>query len=277
MEEHIPFIYANRVDGLLFINLADDDWTDMGITSRFQRRKLQLILKAFRFRYQKKKLKEDIDEDDELISEYSPSELSDIIAQEDMSDEELAPANLADEEAGDDSDEEAIKETEEQRLERLADEANIHIEMMVPGDNQNFPMIGDIVRIRYTCYLAGKEDKPIGSTKMSLGKPHIEFALGFNQIIKGIDRCIPMMSIGERSKITVIAEYAYGTKGLFPTIAPGASLVYDVTLLGFRLRPKWVKPLVQEPGLNLFPYMDNSTGGKSFGGTGDDEDGDGGS
>ena len=50
----IQFLYQNRVDGNLFINLADEDWSDMGITSRFHTRKLQLIMKAFRSRYERK-------------------------------------------------------------------------------------------------------------------------------------------------------------------------------------------------------------------------------
>ena len=255
MDEHVQFLYQNRVDGMLFINLVDDDWPDMGITSRFQRRKLQLILKAFRFRYQKKKEKAEIDEDDELISEYTPSELSDIIAQEDISDDELSAPKTNDDDQTVDSDEVPIEETEEQRLEKLEDERNITIDLVVPGDNENFPMVGDIVRMRYVCYLKGG-DKPIGSTKASMGRPSIEFVLGVNHIIKGIDRAMPLMSIGERSKIHVTSEYAYGTQGLFPLIPPNQDLTFDITLLGFRMRAKWVKPLIQEPGLSMKPYMD---------------------
>ena len=101
MEEYIPFLYQNRVDGHLFINLADSDWEDMGIVSRFHTRKLQLILKAFRYRYQRKKERQDTDEDDDLVSEYTPSELSDILNQEgefdeDEDDEQLAGSTTID-------------------------------------------------------------------------------------------------------------------------------------------------------------------------------------
>jgi len=37
MDEYIPFIYTNRVDGNLFINLSDEDWVDMGIKNRYGR------------------------------------------------------------------------------------------------------------------------------------------------------------------------------------------------------------------------------------------------
>jgi len=86
---HLSFISIDfRVDGFLFVNLEDDDWEDMGIINKFHIRKLQLIMKAFRIRYQRKKDKVEVDEDDDLLSEYSPSELSEKIAQEDMSDDE---------------------------------------------------------------------------------------------------------------------------------------------------------------------------------------------
>jgi hypothetical protein len=80
----------SRVDGLLFINLTDDEWPDMGITNRVHVRKLQLILKAFRIRYQRKRDKIEVDEDDDVVSEISPSELSDMIMAENNADDDYS-------------------------------------------------------------------------------------------------------------------------------------------------------------------------------------------
>lgn len=87
MEQYIPFLFQNRVDGLLFINLSDDEWADMGITNKFHIRKLQLILKSYRVRYQRKRDKIEINEEDDLLSEISPSELSDMINAENQQDD----------------------------------------------------------------------------------------------------------------------------------------------------------------------------------------------
>jgi hypothetical protein len=82
------------VDGLLFINLAEGEWTDMGITNRFHVRKLQLIMVQYRARYERKKKKIELGEDeydedeDEIGTEYDPDDLSDMIRQEGMSDSE---------------------------------------------------------------------------------------------------------------------------------------------------------------------------------------------
>lgn len=50
------------MDGLLFINLSEDEWPDMGIGNKFHTRKLQLILKSYKVRYQRRKDKIEIGE-----------------------------------------------------------------------------------------------------------------------------------------------------------------------------------------------------------------------
>lgn len=252
MDQYIDFIFKNRVDGYLFVNLEDDDWEDMGITNKFHIRKLQLIMKAYRTRFARKKDKIEVDEDDDLVSEYSPSELSDIIGQEDLSEEE--EDSLEDSQDGYVSDEDAVVVlTEEQKQDLALNRKNMQIEMLVPGDGENFPMVGDIVRIRYTCSLVQNE-KIVMSTKNGMQLPDVEFVLGVNQVIKGFDRAVPQMSIGERSKVFLTAEYAYGKEGLYPHIPPDAEIVFDLTLLGFRPRPAWAKPLIQELGHSMKPY-----------------------
>ncbi|CAE7732976.1 FKB10, partial [Symbiodinium microadriaticum] len=91
MEQYCHFLYTQRVDGLLFINLAEGEWADMGITNRFHVRKLQLIMVQYRARYERKKKKIELGEDeyeedeDEIGTEYDPDDLSDMIRQEGMS------------------------------------------------------------------------------------------------------------------------------------------------------------------------------------------------
>jgi len=278
MEEHIPFLFANRVDGYLFINLNDGDWQDMGITNKFQIRKLNLIMRAYRIRYEKKKLKLNIDDDD-LVSEHAPSELSDILRAEDLSgDEEEEDDDYEEEDDDINYMEEAddIKITEEQRLERALDAKNIFIEKVVDGDCKQYPMIGDVVRVRYVCKVVSN-GKVVTSTKNGIGKASVEFVLGIDQVIKGFDKAIGKMSVGERSNITITAQYAYGVEGLFPHIPPDAEIMFDLTLLGFRPRPNWLKPLLQEPGLSQKPYQDvdpnaKGTAGAMFGAQDNDDD-----
>ena len=64
------------------------------------------------------------------------------------------------------------------------------------------------------------------------------------------------MSFGERSKLTISAEYAYGEMGVKPLIPPYAKLIFDLELLRWHPRPHWSKPLIQQPGLTEYPYED---------------------
>lgn len=47
-----------------------------------------------------------------------------------------------------------------------------------------------------------------------------------------------------------------GEKGLFPHIPPNATLTFDITLLEYRPRSTWVKPLIQDlQTTNEKPYL----------------------
>lgn len=64
---------------------------------------------------------------------------------------------------------------------------------------------GDTVRIHYTGTLAD------GSTfDSSDGRDPLEFAVGSGQIIPGLDKAIPGMSVGDTKTVEVPADEAYG-------------------------------------------------------------------
>ena len=69
--------------------------------------------------------------------------------------------------------------------------------------------------------------------------------MGSGQVVKGVDLGVRTMLHGERARIFVSPSYAYGDKGCPPIIPPGATLVFEVNLLDFWPRPRWIKPLVQ--------------------------------
>ena len=66
---------------------------------------------------------------------------------------------------------------------------------------------GDTVRIHYTGTLAD------GSTfDSSQGRAPLEFTVGSGQIIPGLDRELPGMQVGEKKKVTIAADDAYGQR-----------------------------------------------------------------
>jgi peptidylprolyl isomerase len=64
---------------------------------------------------------------------------------------------------------------------------------------------GDTVRIHYTGTL------PDGSVfDSSEGRDPLEFTVGSGQIIPGLDKALPGMEVGEKKKVEIAPEEAYG-------------------------------------------------------------------
>ncbi|MDO1527813.1 FKBP-type peptidyl-prolyl cis-trans isomerase [Fulvimonas sp. R45] len=94
---------------------------------------------------------------------------------------------------------------------------------------------GDVVRVDYTGWLydAGAKDhhgKQFDSSYDN-GQP-ISFTLGAGQVIEGWDQGIRGMHVGGRRTLVIPARLAYGDRGAGEDIPPGATLVFDVVLLG---------------------------------------------
>eukprot|EP00126_Sphaerothecum_destruens_P002549 Sdes_comp15980_c0_seq2m5136 len=67
----------------------------------------------------------------------------------------------------------------------------------------------------------------------SLEGAPFEFRLGEGQVIRGWDDGILSMKVGEVAELHCHPEYAYGDAGAPPKIPPGATLIFQVRLVGF--------------------------------------------
>jgi len=103
-------------------------------------------------------------------------------------------------------------------------------EVIKPGDGRTFPKKGQTAVVHYTGTLTN--GKKFDSSR-DRGKP-FEFKVGLGQVIRGWDEGVTQMSVGERSKLTCSADYAYGEGGHPGIIPPNATLIFDVELLGIK-------------------------------------------
>lgn len=88
---------------------------------------------------------------------------------------------------------------------------------------------GDGVQVHYTGWL--KDGGKKFDSSVDSGKP-FEFPLGAGQVIPGWDEGVKGMKVGEKRQLVIPAKLGYGDAGAGADIPGGATLVFDVELLG---------------------------------------------
>jgi FKBP-type peptidyl-prolyl cis-trans isomerase len=89
---------------------------------------------------------------------------------------------------------------------------------------------GQSVMVHYTGSLA--DGKVFDSSHKGDKDEPATFEIGTGKVIAGWDEGVPGMRIGERRKLTIPPELAYGAQGQPPSIPPNATLVFEIELVG---------------------------------------------
>jgi len=103
--------------------------------------------------------------------------------------------------------------------------SGLQYETLVPGDGKEAKS-GDAVSVHYTGTLENGEK--FDSSRDS-GQP-FTFTLGRKQVIQGWDEGVAGMKVGERRKLIIPPDLAYGDSGQ-GKIPPKSTLTFDVELL----------------------------------------------
>jgi FKBP-type peptidyl-prolyl cis-trans isomerase len=85
---------------------------------------------------------------------------------------------------------------------------------------------GKTVTVHYTGWLTNgtKFDSSVDRGQK------FDFPLGQGRVIKGWDEGVAGMKVGEKRKLTIPANMAYGAQGFPPVIPPNSVLIFDVEL-----------------------------------------------
>lgn len=96
---------------------------------------------------------------------------------------------------------------------------------------------GDLATVHYTGWLYDA-DAPDGRGKkfdssVDRGQP-FQFPLGAGRVIRGWDEGVVGMLIGEKRELKIAPELGYGNRGAGSAIPPGATLLFEVELMGLQ-------------------------------------------
>ncbi|MCF8460403.1 MAG: FKBP-type peptidyl-prolyl cis-trans isomerase [Flavobacteriales bacterium] len=89
---------------------------------------------------------------------------------------------------------------------------------------------GSTVAVHYTGYL---QDGTVFDSSISRGEP-ISFPIGVGRVIKGWDEGISLLKVGEKARLLIPYQLAYGERGAGGMIQPNTDLIFDVELVSVK-------------------------------------------
>ena len=115
-------------------------------------------------------------------------------------------------------------------MSRTKTNSGLEYTVLQPGNGES-PKKGNQVTVHYTGWLDknGEPDSKFDSS-VDRNRP-FTFAIGLGQVIKGWDEGVLTMKMGEKRRLFIPANLAYGAYSPSRGIPPHSKLIFDVELL----------------------------------------------
>jgi peptidyl-prolyl cis-trans isomerase A (cyclophilin A) len=108
-------------------------------------------------------------------------------------------------------------------------ESGLRYQIIQEGTGKQ-PTKGDMVSVHYKGQLL---DGTVFDSSYKRKQP-IDFAIGVGQVIAGWDEGIQLLKVGEKARMVIPSDLAYGSSGAGGVIPPNAPLIFDVELVGIK-------------------------------------------
>jgi|SRR5919109_3578180 FKBP-type peptidyl-prolyl cis-trans isomerase len=105
----------------------------------------------------------------------------------------------------------------------------LQIEYLTQGQGPA-PRPGDTVVVHYTGWLS---DGQKFDSSLDRAEP-FQFVLGRRQVIEGWEVALAQMQVGDRVRLTLPPELAYGDRSPTPSIPPNSTLIFEIEFLEVR-------------------------------------------
>ena len=109
----------------------------------------------------------------------------------------------------------------------ITTESGLQYEVLVSGKGEK-PTTNSQVTVHYHGTLI---DGTIFDSSVDRGQPA---TFGVTQVIKGWTEALQLMSVGDKWKLTIPSNLAYGDQGAGGMIGPGETLIFEVELLSIK-------------------------------------------
>lgn len=119
--------------------------------------------------------------------------------------------------------------------------SGLKMSTLTPGDGVTAPKTGDVVKMHYTGWLTNGMVFDSSVTR----KEPFYFELGRGKVIKGWDEAVATMTKGQKAKLTLPPELAYGAQAQ-GRIPANSTLVFEVEFIDIAWRFAPVDPTVKK-------------------------------
>eukprot|EP01083_Nonionella_stella_P016966 47384_1 len=107
------------------------------------------------------------------------------------------------------------------------------IETTVKGKEENFPKVGDIVKVHYDAYIEEltRPEKRVMYDSSRRRDETFSFQIGMGHVIRGWDEGLMRMSVGQKATITCTPDFGYGNQIVGGVIPANSTLIFEVEVL----------------------------------------------